>query len=336
MLAIFVATAMQNLMPSQLVRVPLEAGKAVSEIDGVESTINADEIIPSVNIAELGASSVKIEVRAHVGERLTKWYDTGTYSAAGPRASVKSQKDADGDVLTDTLRLTEPSTRIDLRVTRSSALTGGEVFACFSSKESGYSPVSDPQAAPTALGPLAVPALAQGDFIKGEVLCSPTSTAMVLEYWSKELQRPELYKNANEVSEGVWDPIYDGGGNWAFNVGFVGSFPGMRSYVSRFSSIDDLKEWVAAGFPVICSVASSMLDGAPLSPKEHGHLVVITGFTAEGDVLANDPGHRDRLHRTYLRANFEAAWLHSRRTVYVVQPLTMKPPTGSRGMWIEG
>jgi hypothetical protein len=54
------------------------------------------------------------------GSRATKFYTMGLWSAdpaQHPRESVPNQKDADGDVLTDTLVLNKPAGRFQLRVT---------------------------------------------------------------------------------------------------------------------------------------------------------------------------------------------------------------------------
>jgi hypothetical protein len=68
------------------------------------------------------------------------------------------------------------------------------------------------------------------------------------------------------------------------------------------------------------SFGSGELTGAPISSSA-GHLLVIVGFTATGDVVVNDPASPSRsgVRRTYDRAELEAAWLGgSGGTVYVI------------------
>jgi hypothetical protein len=77
-----------------------------------------------------------------------------------------------------------------------------------------------------------------------------------------------------------------------------------------------------------------MLLGQP-HQGDSGHLVVLVGFTENGDPIFNDPAKKDEVRRTYKRANFDAAWSHSSRTVYIVLPENATPPSGSGGMWIE-
>jgi hypothetical protein len=46
-----------------------------------------------------------------------------------------------------------------------------------------------------------------------------------------------------------------------------------------------------------------------------GHLMAVTGFTADGDVIANDPYSPDdaAVRRVYRRREFENIWLRTRR-----------------------
>lgn len=347
MMALFAVTAMLALgfsisstwadepgAPSHLIAIPLSfVGKAEAEFDEIEAGLDSDEIIPSLNIAGL-VGDAKIQIRAHFADHITKWYDLGTWSTkADLRTTVTGQKDADGDVLADTLRLASPCRTFDVRVsvTSTAPVPAGTLYVCFS-RPVPEKPPEAPSATPGL--PLPVPLLAQGDFPGGEVLCSPTSLSMVLHYWADKQSRPELAKTVNEISEAVWDKAYNGAGNWAFNAAFAGSMSRVRAYVTRLSCASDLEKWTAAGIPVVCSVASSMLEGKPLSPKEKGHLIVVVGFTAEGDVIVNNPSHRNQLRRIYQRTNFETAWQHSRRTVYIVHPESVAAPVGGRGMWV--
>jgi hypothetical protein len=140
------------------------------------------------------------------------------------------------------------------------------------------------------------------------------------------LGRPALDKDVPEVETNVWDPIYDGAGNWPFNTAYLGSFPELTSYVSRLTCIKDLEDLIAEGIPVACSVSFDMLRGRPLSPKESGHLVLVVGFTEDGTPVFNDPAFKDGVRKTYPREDFERAWNYSARTVYIVHPIGTSLP----------
>ena len=75
--------------------------------------------------------------------------------------------------------------------------------------------------------------------------------------------------------------------------------------------------------PVIVSIAfgAGELSGAPISAS-NGHLLVVVGFTADGDVVVNDPAADSPagVRRTYDRGQLERAWLDaSTGTAYVIR-----------------
>ena len=296
-----------------------------------------DQAIVSWNVENPAGAEVKIEARAWRGDTPTKWYAIADWSLKGPRVSVEGQKDADGDVDTDTLVLKAPAERLELRATLKTLVEGPRprlrlLTANFLDSRKVLSP-DVPKSGPAWGRTIDVPMRAQGDYPNGGVLCSATSTSMLLWYYSRVLGRPELDRDVPEVEANVWDSVYKGAGNWSFNVAYSGSFLGMRAYVDRFAGISDLETWIGAGIPVACSVSFDMLKGAPTGGS--GHLVVLVGFTPDGDPVINDPARRGDVRHVYKRADFDRAWRYSKRTVYVVHPEGTKPPEGGEGRWLE-
>jgi len=147
------------------------------------------------------------------------------------------------------------------------------------------------------------------------VICSPTCLGMVMDFFGKDI--PTL-----EVAEGVYDHgpgIY---GNWSFNIAYACSV-GFPAVLHKLNGIGEAREWLAAGTPLIASIAykEGELKGAP-QKKSNGHLVVITGFMEkEGKefVITNDPAAPDEktVRRLYHREEFEKAW---NRIVYIIFP----------------
>jgi hypothetical protein len=78
-----------------------------------------------------------------------------------------------------------------------------------------------------------------------------------------------------------------------------------------------------------------MLRGLPLSPTESGHLVVLVGFTKDGEPVINDPAFKNQVRRVYKRSDFEKAWAYSKRTVYLVYPEGSNVPENSDQLWIS-
>jgi hypothetical protein len=153
----------------------------------------------------------------------------------------------------------------------------------------------------------------------GEAWCSPTSTSMVLAYYDA-LPAPSAYSWVNpayrdrfvdHAARMTFDYSFEGTGNWPFNTAYAANRTG-RAFVTRLRDLRDAERFVAAGIPVVASIefGKGELAGAPISSTD-GHLLVIVGFTADGDVVVNDPAApRSRgVRRTYDRAQLEAAWL---------------------------
>lgn len=276
-----------------------------------------------------------------MGERWTKWYRMGSWELANPalRVSVTGQGDEDGDVQTDTLHLNAPGNGLEVRVQlRRTALSGPVPILKFVSvctSDTGFRPASD-TARSGAWGRLIdVPRKYQHAYEGGSVWCSPTSCSMILNHYAQQLHRPDLALDVPQVAAKVMDPVYDGTGNWSFNTAFMGSFPGLTSYVTRLRGTQDIERWVEAGIPVTCSVSLDLLKGKE-NPRPSGHLVVVVGFDDHGDPIINDPDHKPDVRTTYRRDNFERAWLRSNRTVYIAHPTDAPVPTEPGAPWWQG
>ncbi|MDN5767991.1 MAG: C39 family peptidase [Humibacillus sp.] len=195
----------------------------------------------------------------------------------------------------------------------------------------------------------------------GASWCSPTSTTMLLEHWGaapgaddvawvgqrSESAHGAATANVTDVTDAavvhavsrVFDQSYGGAGNWAFNVAYAAT-RGLRAYVTRLRDLREAEAFVAAGIPLVVSVSftSEQLDGAGYDTD--GHLLTIIGFTAEGDVISNDPNsHRiagnDQVRAVYRRDQFEGAWLgHDGGLTYVLHPRDVPlPPPPSEANW---
>ncbi|MEV4071606.1 C39 family peptidase [Nonomuraea fuscirosea] len=175
--------------------------------------------------------------------------------------------------------------------------------------------------------------------------CAPASTAMVLEFWGRGPSPGELAwvgdgdpaPGVDHAAAGTYDVSYQGTGNWAFNVAYAGRY-GLSGFVTRLRSAAELERFVRAGIPVITSQSfkSHELPGSCYTTS--GHIMVVTGFTAEGDVIVNDPAApRDsEVRRVYPRAAFEHVWLRSSGSggiVYVVHPPEFPLPPCTNGNW---
>lgn len=301
----------------------------------------ATELIASWNADTPDDTWLQVEGRGNTtsGEQ-TGWYILGQWAEGDTdilRTSVQGQDDAHAKVNVDTLATKEGVTleSYQVRVTlyraqeTSNVPTVSLVGAMGSNVPDRFDvPISEPGAASGV--ELAVPRYSQnihkGHYPEygggGEVWCSPTSTEMVVEFHGAGPSEDELsWIPENYVDPSVahaarftYDYTYEGTGNWPFNTAFAARY-GLQAHVTRLHSLSDVEDYILRGVPVITSQSflAKELDGAGYGTE--GHLMVVIGFTEDGDVIVNDPAasSNDAVRKVYPRAQFERIWQRTQR-----------------------
>ncbi|MEU8548266.1 peptidase C39 family protein [Streptomyces roseoverticillatus] len=307
----------------------------------------ASEVVASWNADAPAGTWLQTEVRGRYtdGAR-TPWYVMGRWTAGDAsgdirRTSVDGQGDGRSSVSTDTLAVDKPATGLriaayELRLTlfrrpgtrltptvRRLGVMGSDIPDRFTV------PASAP--GPGAGHELRVPRYSQeihkGQYPEydngGEAWCSPTSSQMVLEYWGRRPTAADLaWVNPDYADPQVchaarftYDHQYKGCGNWPFNAAYAATYRDMQAVVTRLRSLGDAEKLIRARIPVITSQSflASELDGAGYGTA--GHLMCVVGFTAQGDVVANDPASPSdaAVRRVYKRRQFENIWLRTKR-----------------------
>lgn len=281
----------------------------------IEPGLAFDAAVPSWNATTPPGTWISVRAQARVDGDWTGWYRLGVWASGDGdvvRHSFDGEADAWGEVWTDTVALDAPADALKLQV----ALFSVDGVASPTLRRLSVA-VADSAARGTDAGgqawgdALDVPARSQMVFDEGEAWCSPTSTSMLLAYWAGETGDDALDVTVPEAADGTWDETYQGNGNWPFNVAYAASL-GLVGDVGWLGAVSDLEPWIAAGVPVAVSAAwdAGELDNAPISSTA-GHLLVVTGFEADGDVIVNDPaaGSDEEVPRTYDRDQFANAWL---------------------------
>ncbi|MET7446991.1 MULTISPECIES: peptidase C39 family protein [unclassified Streptomyces] len=305
--------------------------------------VPATEVIASWNAHAPKGTWIQIELRGGYADGTdTPWYVMGRWASGDTdirRTSVDDQTDGRSTVWTDTLSLDDaasglrlvsyrlrltlhrtPGTRLTPTVHRVGAM-GSDVPDRF----------TVPATAPGVARELTVPRYSQnvhvGEYPEydngGEAWCSPTSSQMIIEYWGRRPTAEDL----SWVKPGIADPQvchaarytfdyqYDGCGNWPFNAAYAATYKDMNAVVTRLGSLTDVEKLIAAGIPVITSQSflKEELTGAGYGTS--GHLMTVIGFTADGDVIANDPASpsNDAVRRVYRRREWENIWLRTKR-----------------------
>ncbi|MFJ8750933.1 peptidase C39 family protein [Streptomyces sp. NPDC102441] len=307
------------------------------------SATPATEVIASWNAHTPQGTWIQIELRGSYSDGTdTPWYVMGRWAAGDTdirRTSVDDQTDGRSSVWTDTLSLDDAASGLRLvsyrlRLTLHRA-PGTGLTPTVHRVGAMASDIPDrftvPATEPGTARELEVPRYSQnihvGEYPEydngGEAWCSPTSSQMIVEYWGR-IPTPE---DLAWVKPGIADPQvchaarytfdhqYEGCGNWPFNAAYAATYQDMNAVVTRLGSLTDVERLVAAGIPVITSQSflEGELTGAGYGTS--GHLMTVIGFTAEGDVIANDPASpsNDAVRRVYRRREWENIWLRTKR-----------------------
>lgn len=304
----------------------------------VEPGFDLTELVPSWEGETPGDSWIRVDVRGRTSATASSWDTMARWAlddAQLDRRSGKSQADDVGRVAYDTW-LTGGVSAWQVRVTllrrtggTASPSVGG--VTAMASRLPAVPSVSTSRPGAddgAALGTvLPVPRYSQmvheGSYPEydggGEAWCSPTSTTMVLGYYDALPVRSDYAWVAEDHPDRVvahaarmtYDEAFGGTGNWPFNTAYAASRTG-RGFVTRLRTLREAERFIASGIPLVASISfsSGQLDGAPIS-STNGHLLVIVGFEANGDVVVNDPAAPTRggVRRTYDRGQFEDAWL---------------------------
>lgn len=320
------------------------------------------QLVPTWKVATPPRTQVQVQARVlSTAGRYSTWKLMGSWSTRDARIRRTSggvQRDAVARVSTDTLvaspgvslksyqlrvlLLRKPASRLSPTVRSVQAVASRPVTAI---------PATSQKLMPARA--LSVPRYSQmthrGQYPQfgggGQAWCSPTSLSMVLAYY-RALPRAASYAWVNKsyadpwvdhVARLVYDYGYRGAGNWAFNTAYAANLTG-DAFVTRLANLREAERFIHAGIPLVASIsfASGQLSGAPISSTA-GHLVVIAGFTANGNVVVNDPAapNNSSVRRTYDRGQFEQAWLRrSSGTVYVIRDAAHPlPARGANRNW---
>ncbi|WP_260867435.1 peptidase C39 family protein [Streptomyces sp. SAJ15] len=307
----------------------------------------ATEAVVSWNARTPAGTWLAVEMRAAYQDgEVTPWYVMGRWASHdGPdsirRTSVDGQGDGRSGVSTDTLAIDEPGSGLrlvsyQLRLTlyRAPGTDRSPIVWRLGAMASGVPdrfevPASTPGQG--AARELVVPRYSQNIHIGrypeydngGEAWCSPASSQMIVEYWGRKPTPRELawvdpaYDDPQvcHAARYTYDYQYEGCGNWPFNAAYASTYRDLQGVVTRLGSLNDAERLIGVGIPLITSQSflKTELDGAGYGTA--GHLLTVIGFTADGDVIANDPASagNDTVRRVYKRRQFENIWLRTKR-----------------------
>lgn len=279
-----------------------------------------DQLLLSADAVFPGGGALEAEAQVKTAAGWSPWFSYGRFDPAGGGASADAQENPFGRMDVDILKLAKKATAFRYRLTlapgkkpatlRLAAASYTDSLAPFAPAEAEAKP---PKAKAVRFEIPRYSQMTQQVNYKGDI-CSPVSLAMA--FTGLGLQTPPL---------GAAAPVLDSAqniyGNWFFNTAYAGS-RGLYAILARLNTLEEARAFVEAGVPVIASVTfgPDELDNAPLK-KTKGHLLVIAGFNAKGDVITHDPAAPEEatVERVYKRAQFARAWLGNKfGTSYIV------------------
>lgn len=305
--------------------------------------VPATEAIASWNAHTPDGTWLQVELKGTYSDGAdTPWYVMGRWADGDQdikRTSVDDQTDDKSTVWTDTFAIDDPSTglrlasyRLRLTLYRKPGTKATPIVWRLGAMGSDIPDrFTVPAATPGLAQELIVPRYSQeihaGQYPEydngGEAWCSPTSSQMIIEYWGGRLTEEQLswvdpsYADPQvcHAARFTYDYQYEGCGNWPFNAAYAATFKGLQGIVTRLGSLTDLETLIAAGIPAITSQSflKEELTGAGYGTA--GHLMTVIGFTADGDVIANDPASPSdaAVRRVYKRREWENIWLRTKR-----------------------
>ncbi|MET9460464.1 peptidase C39 family protein [Streptomyces canus] len=308
-----------------------------------ELAVPSTEVIASWSARTPAGSWIQIELQGTYSDgTATPWYVMGRWASGDgdiKRTSVDDQTDGKSTIWTDTFAIDDSSTGLRLssyrlRLTlyrKPGTKTTPTVWRLGAMGSDVPDRFTVPASAPGLARELIVPRYSQeihaGQYPEydngGEAWCSPTSSQMIVEYWGGRLTEQQLawvdpsYADPQvcHAARYTYDYQYAGCGNWPFNAAYASTFKDLQGVVTRLGSLTDLETLIAAGIPAITSQSflKEELTGAGYGTS--GHLMTVIGFTAEGDVIANDPASPSdaAVRRVYKRREWENIWLRTKR-----------------------
>ncbi|MER6995726.1 peptidase C39 family protein [Streptomyces sp. NPDC000410] len=309
------------------------------------SRVPATEVIASWNAATPAGTWLQVALSGTYSDgTATPWFVMGRWSSGDGasdirRTSVDDQTDGKSTIWTDTFSVDDPASGLRLSAYRLRLTLyrapGSKLTPTVWRAGAMASDIPDrftvPASAPRLAVELPVPRYSQNTHIGqypeydngGEAWCSPTSSQMIIEYHGRKPTAEDLaWVNPDFADPQVchaarytFDYQYNGCGNWPFNAAYAATYRDMNAVVTRLRSLGELETLIKAGIPAITSQSflKEELTGAGYGTS--GHLMTVVGFTAEGDVIANDPASdsNEAVRRVYRRREWENIWLRTKR-----------------------
>ncbi|MEA3307166.1 MAG: C39 family peptidase, partial [Elusimicrobiota bacterium] len=300
----------------------LSKGSLISE--PIKTLFSFNELILSAGAVLKGGNSISVSAQVKTKSGVwSKWYSFGDFTPDGESLSAGFQEDAMGKVAIDILKLKKSCEYFRYKIELESF---GRFKPILKQVAAVYTNTKKTYNEKTALKKsknfkslyINIPKLSQMamQFEYSKDICSPISLSMVMGYYG-------LKEKPLKTVSAVYDKKQKIYGNWLFNTQYAATKP-FYANIKRFNSMSEAEAYISKGAPIIASLtfAPGKLKKAPIK-FSNGHLVVIKGFSWNGNVIVNDPAApTDKtVGIVYNRKEFAAAWLKNKfGTAYIIKP----------------
>lgn len=296
--------------------------KGMFESDPID-TLRFTELIASWNGKTSENSTIEIQIKIRSGDEWSKWFSYGKWSDNGfNKGSKRAQDDEIGEIDIDVIEtktdVIADGFKYRVMLERTEETIDSPSVRLVVASLDPYNKRESDDSYETCEVDIQVPTRSQMIVPEiGNVICSPTSLSMVLEFHGVD-------EDTAIVAFGCQDKRVDIYGNWAYNVAYAGE-RGFESYVRKCESINDIKEYLLEGIPVVASIKTNSvgeLQGSPMAYSS-GHLLVIRGLTNKDGadyIIVNDPAAKsnETVRREYKLGQFLNVWA---KVIYVVEPI---------------
>jgi hypothetical protein len=278
-----------------------------------------NELLPSWNFELPEGTGFAVEIRVGRGRnKWSEWFHLGRDGVAPPGEFAPVLSSKWGEVDVDYLLLTKACTMLQYKVSlctqNSNVSPRMKLLAISYSNSLGdkrlwkrwqreHPLLSHVPSLPIALDVPYKAQLTVSRRLRGSICC-PTSVAMVLAFYGNDLPTTDVAKLCYDADSHIF-------GDWP-KAGQVLSQFGLKSWIQRFRTFDDVAVELAKGRPIIASTRSTPEDVRGTRYRSTaGHVIVVRGMTADGDLMVNDPANTTEAQgkTVYSREHMQRIWL---------------------------
>lgn len=287
-----------------------ENGKeAELEAGPYEIPLNFNEVLMSANVFFTGKGSFNLQVKVLEDGIWSDYFSYGTFSTE-KSASADTQENDFGKLDIDILQLKKPAQALAFKLKIQSEKNAFVKLISFTASDINqkyeYTPASKNEK-PILLKVKPISQMIQPTD-KAKRICGPVNCVMALDHIGIKAQLLPLI-------DITYDNRADLCGNWFLNTAGAGTY-GAYAFCARINSLEKVKKMVESGVPVCASISFSEgeLTNSPI-PKSAGHFILIKGFTAAGDIIANESAApcTETVERIYKREEIFNIWLKRKR-----------------------